>query len=274
MGEPATKVDLLILGDGYTAAEAASSSRRQARHRDPVPRSPFKEHRKTSTFGACVRRRSSRDLAAIDRRVSPLAGGTSYDTFDSERYIMTTDNHALRDVASYARMSSSRSWPTPRPMAEENLQPLCEVAVDSEWAPYVSFTNLATTSRIGRRILHSDVSFEAAAQRIEPWEPNVTALLDPAMLKWRTWSSPALPSLRRAQGRVRAYEHDIQGSAAASRGKPAGAGDECALEKEKKHDDELLATDKYSSKWARSRRKLRVARLLSPTGELHHVHPL
>jgi hypothetical protein len=31
----------------------------------------------------------------------------------------------------------------------------------------------------------SDVAYLPATDRVEPWEPNVTALLDPATLKWK-----------------------------------------------------------------------------------------
>jgi hypothetical protein len=40
----------------------------------------------------------------------------------------------------------------------------------------------------------SDVAYEAApAQKIEPWEPNVTALGDPSALKWRDLVTPGTP---------------------------------------------------------------------------------
>ena len=39
----------------------------------------------------------------------------------------------------------------------------------------------------------SDVAYEPAADRLEPWEPNVTALLDPAELKWANLVAPGTP---------------------------------------------------------------------------------
>jgi hypothetical protein len=36
----------------------------------------------------------------------------------------------------------------------------------------------------------SSVAYAAAADRVEPWEPNVTALLDVSALKWRNLASP------------------------------------------------------------------------------------
>ena len=39
----------------------------------------------------------------------------------------------------------------------------------------------------------SDVAYLPTADRVEPWEPNVTALLDPASLKWKDLVSPGAP---------------------------------------------------------------------------------
>ena len=57
----------------------------------------------------------------------------------------------------------------------------------------------------------SDVAYESQAQRIEPWEPNVTALLDPEMLKWKdlvVHGTPVPTPWRKAE--FEAYERDIQ----------------------------------------------------------------
>jgi hypothetical protein len=44
----------------------------------------------------------------------------------------------------------------------------------------------------------SDVAYGSPAERPEPWEPNVTALKDPASLKWKDLLTPgtALPTNR------------------------------------------------------------------------------
>src|SRR5204863_5656188 len=39
----------------------------------------------------------------------------------------------------------------------------------------------------------SDVAYLPAVDRVEPWEPNATALLDPASLKWKDLVSPGVP---------------------------------------------------------------------------------
>jgi len=104
MGDPAGKVDLLVLGDGYTAAERGKFEKDARRFMELLfAASPFREHRSEfNVWGLCpVAEESgvSRPSSGIYRR-SPV--GASYDTFGTERYILTTENRALRDVASFA----------------------------------------------------------------------------------------------------------------------------------------------------------------------------
>ena len=96
----------------------------------------------------------------------------------------------------------------------------------------------------------SDVAYEPKSQRIEPWEPNVTALLDPAMLKWKDLVAPGTPvptPWRKSE--FEAYEHEIQAQRRKIRAENRPESEMDALfEKEKKHEDELLGTDQYSDR--------------------------
>src|SRR5271170_5496172 len=104
MGDPANKVDLLVLGDGYTAAERPKFEKDARRFMEALfSTSPFHEHQKDfNVWGLCPAAAESgvsRPSTGIYRR-SPV--GASYDTFDSERYVLTTENRTMRDVASFA----------------------------------------------------------------------------------------------------------------------------------------------------------------------------
>jgi hypothetical protein len=103
-GEPAQKLDLLILGDGYTAGERGKFER-DARRLVSVlfATAPFKERqRDINVWGLCppaAQSGVSRPSQHIYRR-SPV--GATYDAFDSERYILTFENKAFRDIAANA----------------------------------------------------------------------------------------------------------------------------------------------------------------------------
>ena len=103
-GAPRDKVDLLLMGDGYTAAEMEKWHRDARRMADTLfAASPFKEHRQDFNVWAvdtpAEESGVSRPSDGIFRR-SPLRAG--YDAFGSERYVLTFDNKRLREAASAA----------------------------------------------------------------------------------------------------------------------------------------------------------------------------
>jgi hypothetical protein len=60
------------------------------------------------------------------------------------------------------------------------------VAADSAEAPYVFVHEFAHHfAGLADEYYTSPVAYEPAAIRTEPWEPNVTALLEPSNLKWK-----------------------------------------------------------------------------------------
>src|SRR5438270_13934351 len=98
-GDPAGKVDLLILGDGYTASERGKFEKNARRLIDVLfSFSPFKERRGDfNVWGLCppaAESGISRPSTGLHKR-SPI--GSTYDAFGSERYVLTFDNRAFRD---------------------------------------------------------------------------------------------------------------------------------------------------------------------------------
>ncbi len=254
MGEPASKVDLLILGDGYTAAERSKFEQDAKRATEILfSRSPFREHRQDfNVWALCPPAEQSgvsRPSTGVYRH-SPL--GTSYDTFDTERYMMTNDNRALREVASYAPYEFIEILANAKTYGGGGIFNLyATVAIDSEWAPYVFVHEFGHHfAGLADEYYTSDVSYLPATQRNEPWEPNVTALLDPAILKWKNLVAPGTPlPTPWHKAEFEAYEHEIQAERHHIRTEnQPESGMNALFEKEKKHEDELLATDQYSDR--------------------------
>jgi hypothetical protein len=254
MGEPAAKVDLLIIGDGYTAAERGKFEQDVHRFTEILfSRSPFREHRSDfNVWGLCPRAEESgisRPSTGVHRR-SPL--GASYDTFDSERYILTTDNHALRDAASYAPYEFIEILVNGKTYGGGGIFNLyATVAADNEWSPYVFVHEFGHHfAGLADEYYTSDVSYNPAALRIEPWAPNVTVLADPATLKWKDLVTPGTPlPTPWSKQEFEAYEHDIQAERRRIRAENRPESEMNALfEKEKQHEDQLLASDKYASR--------------------------
>ena len=188
-GDPATKLDFLILGDGYTAAERPKFERDARRLVTTLLQvSPFKERqRDINIWGlvpAAAQSGISRPSQGIYKR-SPA--GATYDAFDSERYVLTFDNKAFRDLAANAPYEVVEILTNSATYGGGGIYGLYStVAADSVWAPYIFVHEFGHhIAGLADEYYTSDVAYLPAADRVEPWEPNVTALLDPASLKWK-----------------------------------------------------------------------------------------
>ena len=195
-GDPAKKLDLLILGDGYTARERAKFER-DARRLVGVlfNTTPFKERQHDINVWGLVppapRSGVSRPSQHIYRR-SPV--GATYDAFDSERYVLTFDNKAFRDIAANAPYDVVEILVNSATYGGGGIFGLYStVSADSVWAPYIFVHEFGHhIAGLADEYYTSDVAYLPATDRVEPWEPNATALLDPAALKWKDLVTPGV----------------------------------------------------------------------------------
>ncbi len=196
-GNPSEKVDFLILGDGYTAAEAAKFERDARRMTEVLfATSPFKERRRDFNVWALCPPAAESGVSRPSTGVyhdNPL--GSSYDAFGSERYILTFDNRALRRAASFAPYEFVEILVNNRTYGGGGIHNLYStVAVDNAWANYVFVHEFGHHfAGLADEYYTSSVAYAPAAERVEPWEPNVTALLDPSELKWKDLVSKETP---------------------------------------------------------------------------------
>jgi hypothetical protein len=189
-GPPTGKVDLLILGEGYTEAEMPKFHADARRLVDRLfATEPF------------LGRKGDFNVRAIDLpsaasgvnrpqvgrfRRTPVSA--EYNIFDSERYLLTFDNRALRDVLSMAPYEFVEILVNEKQYGGGgifNFQ--ATAAVDTAFADYVFVHEFGHHfAGLADEYYMSPVAYtEARPDRPEPWEPNVTALGDPAQLKWR-----------------------------------------------------------------------------------------
>ena len=252
MGEPATKVDLLILGDGYTTAERTKFEQDARRFTEILfAVSPFHEYRKNfNVWGLCPAAEESgvsRPSGGVHRR-SPL--GATYDTFDTERYMLTSENRALRDVASYAPYEFIEILVNGKTYGGGGIFNLyATVAADSEWSPYVFVHEFGHHfAGLADEYYTSDVAYAPQTRRIEPWEPNVTVLLDPMNLKWKDLIAPGtpIPTPWRKES-FEAYEKQIQTQRRQIRAQNQPEAEMDSLfREEKRKEDALLASERYA----------------------------
>ena len=186
-GPSRDKVDLLLLGDGYTAAEMGKW-RRDARRLTELlfAQSPFKEHRLDFNVWAidtpAEESGVSRPSDGVYRR-SPLRA--SYDAFGSERYVLAFDNARLREIASAAPYEFVEIVVNGRKYGGGGIfNAFATVAADNAFTPYVFVHEFGHHfAGLADEYYTSDVAYGSGVERPEPWEPNATA--DPHAAKWK-----------------------------------------------------------------------------------------
>jgi hypothetical protein len=253
-GDSALKVDLVILGDGYTAAERGKCEA-DARRLDALlfGTSPYQERRQDfNVWALCptaMESGISRPSTGIHRR-SPL--GATYDAFGSERYILSFDNRAFRDIASYAPYDVALLMTNSSTYGGGGIFNLYStVAADSEWSPYIFVHEFGHNfAALADEYYTSPVAYLPPATKTEPWEPNVTALLDPKNLKWKDLVEPGTPlPTPWSKEAFETYEREIQKQRAALRQQNRPESEMNALfRQEEEHERQLLSSDKYAGK--------------------------
>jgi hypothetical protein len=185
-GPPERKFDLLLLGDGYTAAQRGrfeADARRLMKALFAVE--PWKSRRgDVNVWGLCP----PSDQPGVSR---PSTGqhrrsrvGATYDAFGSERYLLSFENRSLRDVASFAPYDAMAIVVNGETYGGGGIFNLyATVSAGSRWADYIFVHELGhSVAALADEYFTSDTAYLPAEGRVEPWETNVT--LDPKASKW------------------------------------------------------------------------------------------
>ncbi len=185
-GDPAHKVDLLLLGDGYTAGECFAFAVRAGELAEALfAVSPFRERRRDFNVWALC---PPADESGVSRPSTGIhrhpPARTTYDAFRSERYVLTFDNRAWRDIAAWAPYDFVEILVNEETYGGGGIFGLYSTAAArSDWAEYLflhefghHFAGLADEYYV------SPVAYEIPEERVEPWEVNAT--VHPEELKW------------------------------------------------------------------------------------------
>lgn len=197
-GDPQRKVDLLLLGDGYTAADCGTTFRAQARRAADYlfALEPFRARRGDfNIWGICPPSPQS-GIASPSRgwhRRTPI--GAAYDAFGSERYILTFDNRAWRDIAAWAPYEYVTILTNGDTYGGGGLYNVFSTAAaGNDFADYLFVHEFAHHfAGLADEYYTSPVAYEPPEDLVEPWPPNVTAATDADRLKWRDLLTPGVP---------------------------------------------------------------------------------
>ena len=196
-GDPATKVDLLLLGDGYTADEHDAFVAKAREMTDVLfATAPFKQRKNDFNVWALAPASAKSGISRPSThtyRDTPV--GTSYDSFRSERYVLTSDNRNWRRIASSTPYDFVEILTNTETYGGGGIYGLFSTAAaNSEWAPYLFVHEFGHHfAGLADEYFTSSVAYEGPDVITEPYEPNVTALLDPDNLKWKHLVTPNTP---------------------------------------------------------------------------------
>jgi hypothetical protein len=196
-GDPHTKVDVVILGDGYSAKER-NKFEKDLKHFTDVffNQEPYKSHKdKFNIYGVFKASKES----GIDE---PGAGiyrnnilGTTFYSLGSERYILTENNKAVHDLAAqvpydaiYIMCNSARYG------GGGIYNFYCTFVSDNQFSDYIFLHEFGHSfGGLADEYYTSDVAYnDFYPKGVEPVEPNITRLLDKDNIKWKDLITPGI----------------------------------------------------------------------------------
>jgi hypothetical protein len=196
-GSPHDKVDILIIGEGYTLEERGKFESDLKKYSDVFfSWQPYKSNREKFNLRGIF---SPSPEDGVDE---PRQGvyrhtllGASFNSLDSDRYLLVEDNKTLRDVAAQAPYDALLIMVNSKRYGGGGLyNDYCCFTSDGTWNEHVMLHEFGHSfAGLGDEYYTKDVAYEDFLEKgVEPNEPNITALLDPSKLKWRGLVSPGI----------------------------------------------------------------------------------
>jgi hypothetical protein len=259
-GDPHGTVDLAIVGEGYTATQLATFEADLRRAAGILfAAEPFASRKADFNVRGVLLPSPETGCDEPAHGVwRSTAVGVSFDSLGSERYMLTEDNRALRDIAARVPYDSVMIMVNHTRYGGGGIYNVYSTFTSgNQWTPYVlvhefghGFAGLAD------EYYTSSVAYnEFYPAGVEPTEPNITALNDPAALKWRglvtpgtavptPWEKADFDAMDLAYQKVR---EEINGRIAAARrgGTPAAEVEKLERESERLSREHAARVDAY-----------------------------
>lgn len=203
-GRPQQKVDIVIIGDGYTASDMKKFRADAKRFNDAMfSTEPFKSRKQDFNVWLVEATSNETGIDIPDKNLwKRNVLGCRYSTFGLPRYVLTTENKTLRNIAGAVPYDF-----------------ICILVNDSRYGGggiYNLYTTTYTNEQVkgqewqmdyvyvhefghsfgglGDEYYGSTVAYtDFYAPGVEPWEPNITALLDKRNVKWKQFIEEATP---------------------------------------------------------------------------------
>ncbi len=189
-GEPHKSLDVVLLGDGYEAWQMPKYRQDVKRYAEVLLSAPpFSRYKDRINIWAVES--PSRQSGVDEPRKGVFrdtALGMGFNTFGSARYLMTTANKAVRDVAANAPYDAIYIMSNTSRYGGGGIYNLyASFVADNEYDEYVFIHEFGHSfAALADEYYTSSVAYSGMYPRgVEPWEPNITAQTRRQKVKWR-----------------------------------------------------------------------------------------
>jgi IgA Peptidase M64/Peptidase M64 N-terminus len=196
-GDPTTSLDLVFVAEGYTAAahdKFKADVDRMAR--TLFDTEPYKSARGRISIRAVHRPSPEKSMDEPRQRVyrkTVLDAG--FNAFDLDRYMLIEQDHRLHEIAAQVPYDAIVVLVDSSRYGGGSIAfDYCVTTVDNARSPEVFLHELGHSfGGLADEYYASEVSYnDFFPKGVEPLEPNITALLDPANVKWKDLLSPGI----------------------------------------------------------------------------------
>ncbi len=196
-GDPHDRVDFVFLAEGYLAGD-------RDKFKSDVDRmtaalfaiEPYKSMKDLFNVRAVFRASADRGMdEPRQRSYKKTLLSASFNAFDLDRYMLIEEDHLMHDIAAevpYDVLAVLVN--SPRYGGGSIALDYCVTTVDHPVSAQVFVHELGHSfAYLADEYYQSEVSYnDFYPKGVEPLEPNITALLDPAHMKWADLLSPGI----------------------------------------------------------------------------------
>ncbi len=196
-GDPANKLDIVIIAEGYTAAEMGKFEKDCKRFAGYLFKTSIYKKNKNNIniWGVkSISAESGTDFPGLGTWKKTIVNASFY-TFDTERYLMTTDNKNIRNIAAnvpYDQIYILVNTDHYGGGGIFNFYSTC--ASDNSNSDFVFTHEFGHAfAGLGDEYYSSETSYnDFYPLDVEPWEPNLTTLVD-FDKKWKSMVAKTTP---------------------------------------------------------------------------------
>ena len=196
-GDPHKKVDVVIMGDGYTANEQKKFEKDLEHFADLfLSQEPYKSLKNQFNIWGVFKASEDSQIDEPGANIyKNTVLSTTFYSLGSERYVLTEDNKAVHDLAALVPYDAIYIMcNSPRYGGGGIYNFYCTFVSDNQFSDYIFLHEFGHSfGGLADEYYTSDVAYnEFYPKDLEPVEPNITRLLDKDNLKWKNVITPSI----------------------------------------------------------------------------------